>query len=63
MSASGAKESWHNPEIAELYQRPEAASGPFARAVIKKSGLTDYPSSAGPLVIFGDACDAGAVTA
>lgn len=63
MSASEAKEGWHNPEIAELYQRAEAASGPFARAVIKQSGLTDYPSSAGPLVILSDACGAGAVTA
>jgi len=63
MSVSGAKEGWHNPEIAELYQRAEAASGPFARAVIKQSGLIDYPSSAGPLAVFDNACGTGAATA
>src|SRR5207302_984606 len=40
-----------------------AAWGPFARAVIKQSRLTDYPSSAGPLVVFDNACGTAAVTA
>jgi hypothetical protein len=62
MSASGAKEGRHNPEIAELYQRAEAASGPFARAVIKQSGLTTTRAPQAHLsysVMLG----AGAVTA
>ena len=63
MSASRVMEDWHNPKTAELYQRAEAATGPFARAVIKQSGLPDYPSSAGPLVVFDNACGTGAVTA